>query len=220
MRRSTRVLIGGSAAIGAGILAVGPLSAAAHGIGDDWVGGVLDGLVEDGTLTQEQATAVDEAFDAARPEHGPGDFGHGRALVALDAAADAIGIDETELLEQLRDGSTLAEIAEANGVEPQAVIDALVAAAQTHLDEAVADGRLTEDEAAERATDLEERITEGVNEGFGFGHHGPRGPGGPGRGPGWWSEDRATDEWTDDTDEPADDTTPTTEDTTAPTTTG
>jgi uncharacterized protein (DUF433 family) len=41
--------------------------------------------------------------------------------------AEAIGIDIDTLAEELRDGSTVAEIAEANDVDPQAVIDALVA---------------------------------------------------------------------------------------------
>ena len=41
--------------------------------------------------------------------------------------AEAIGIDVDTLAEELRNGSTVAEIAEANDVDPQAVIDALVA---------------------------------------------------------------------------------------------
>ncbi len=41
--------------------------------------------------------------------------------------ADAIGIDVETLREELRTGATVAEIAEANGVDPQVVIDALVA---------------------------------------------------------------------------------------------
>ena len=41
--------------------------------------------------------------------------------------AEAIGIDVETLREELRNGATVAEIAEANGVDPQVVIDALVA---------------------------------------------------------------------------------------------
>jgi hypothetical protein len=40
--------------------------------------------------------------------------------------ADTIGIDQADLITQLRDGKTVAEIAQDNGVDPQAVIDALV----------------------------------------------------------------------------------------------
>src|SRR5690606_19602144 len=46
---------------------------------------------------------------------------------AIDTIADAIGIDRDDVVDAVRDGSTIAEIAAANGVEPQAVIDAIVA---------------------------------------------------------------------------------------------
>jgi hypothetical protein len=84
----------------------------------------------------------------------------------LDEAADAIGIDDDELLDALREGQTIAEVAESNGVDPQTVIDAIVASAQERLDEAVADGDIDQDDANERRADLTERITEFVNEGF------------------------------------------------------
>ena len=63
-------------------------------------------------------------------------------------------------------------MAAAHDVDVQTVIDAFVAEATAHLDEAVENGRLTEAEAAERAADLEERITAHVN-----GEHPARGDG-------------------------------------------
>lgn len=177
MSRTTtkRLLAGGVAALGAGILAVGPLRALAQDDGDDgdgWVGDALDGLVEDGTLTQAQADAVVDALQDARPDRFPG-FGlwpgGGRLEVGvsvLDEAADAIGVEEDELLAALRDGQTIAEVAESEGVDPQAVIDALVAAAGERLDQAVADERIDQEDADEHLAELTERITEFVNEGF------------------------------------------------------
>ena len=101
------------------------------------------------------------------PDRGPGGpggpGGHRGFHPRLDAAADAIGITEDELRAALRDGSSIAEVAEANDVDVQTVIDALVADATAHIDEEVAEGDLTEDEAAERKADLEERITALVN---------------------------------------------------------
>ena len=88
------------------------------------------------------------------------------AKVSLETAATTIGISEDDLRTALEDGQTLAEVATANGVEPQAVIDALVAEATTRLDEAVADGRIEQADADERLADLTERITTAVNEGF------------------------------------------------------
>ena len=43
-------------------------------------------------------------------------------------------MEEDELRDALRDGTTLAELATQNGVEPQAVIDALVAEATERID--------------------------------------------------------------------------------------
>ena len=125
----------------------------------------------DGTLTQAQADAVAEALEAAKPErpfgggrHGPGGLGFGR--IGLDAAAEVIGIEEDDLRDALRDGTTLAELATQNGVEVQAVIDALVAEGNERIDNALEDGRIDEAEAAERRTELTERITTLVNDGF------------------------------------------------------
>jgi hypothetical protein len=80
-----------------------------------------------------------------------------------DAVAEALGITEDELREAVQGGATIAEVAEANGVEVQTVIDALVADATAHLDEEVAEGDLTEEQATERKAELEERITAMVN---------------------------------------------------------
>ena len=108
------------------------------------------------------------------PDRGPGRPGHGHFGAGLDAAAEAIGIESEELRAALRDGSTVAEVAEANDVDVQTVIDALVADAETALDQAVADGRLTEERAAEIKAALPERIEAMVNGEGRFG--GPDGP--------------------------------------------
>jgi hypothetical protein len=176
MRPTTRILAGGAAALGAGILAVGPLSAAAQDDDDGGGGGVadvLDGLVEDGTLTEDQADAVADALKEARPDHlsvHPGPWGPGGGFLfgpaLLDDAAEAIGVDDDELLDALRDGETIAELARENGVDPQDVIDALAAEVQARLDAAVEDGDIDQDAADERLAEATERITEFVNEGF------------------------------------------------------
>lgn len=110
----------------------------------------------------------------------------------LEVAADTIGIDASTLLERIRDGETIAEVADAEGVEVDAVIDAMVSDGQARLDEAVDDDMLTERQARSIARDMRERITAMVNgefpgpEGFGgFHHH----RGAMGWGPGPWSTD-------------------------------
>lgn len=101
----------------------------------------------------EQAVAV-----AAHPGPGPGARGHG-----LGVAAEAIGIEADELLAALRDGQTIAEVAEANGVEAQAVVDALVADATARIDARVAAGDLDAERAEEIKANLPERMTALVN---------------------------------------------------------
>jgi hypothetical protein len=82
---------------------------------------VLDGLVADGTLTQAQADAVtggvkDEVKDRRA---------HRRELVGV--VADTIGVSTEDLVAALKDGKSIAQVAEAHDVTAQAVVDALVA---------------------------------------------------------------------------------------------
>ncbi|QDB79881.1 hypothetical protein FE251_11225 [Georgenia wutianyii] len=161
-----------------------------HGNREDHLREALADLVEDGTLTQDAADAVAEALgeqDGPR-DHGRG--GGGGGGVSLDAAAEKLGLTAEELREELADGSTLADVAEEQGVGTAELVDALVAAATERLDEAVADGRLTQADADERAATLEEQITEAVEQGF-AGHGGPRDGGPEGERPG--DRDRSGD---------------------------
>lgn len=158
-----------------------------------WLAEVLDGLVADGTLTADQADAVADAIAEARPERGEGHWGRGHRGEGLEELTDLLGLEPAEIAEALRSGESLADIATAQGVDPQEVIDAMVERVAEHLDEAVADGRIDEDAAAERLAEMTERLTDRVNgeldfEGRGgFGRFGDRGDrqfgGGPFGGP-------------------------------------
>jgi hypothetical protein len=67
---------------------------------------------------------------------------------------ETIGIDRATLRSGLRSGQTIGEIATAHNVEPSAVVDALVTAANSKLDAAVTAGKIT----AERAHKIEARL--------------------------------------------------------------
>ena len=167
----------------------------------------LQGLVDDGTLDEEQRDAVASRLAEQLPPrghghghghghglgHGHGDgHGHGHGKVhgnglgggpALDAAAGVLGLSAEELRAELRGGRSLADVAAERGVDVDDVEQAIVDAAEQRLDEAVADGRLTQEQADERRARLPELAAEAVErEGLpGHGRKGPKGPKGPDR---------------------------------------
>jgi hypothetical protein len=132
----------------------------------------LEPLIEDGTITLDQAEAVAEVLDAHRPMHRRGGHGPGHGI---DEVAEFLGMTVEEILTALRGGSTLAGLATDAGSSADELIAFMVEQAEERLDQAVADGRLTEDERAEHLAEIEERFTEMVNGEF-------PGPGGPGMG--------------------------------------
>ena len=134
----------------------------------------LQPLVDDGTITAGQADAVTTQLVENRPERGegegrgpgghrgPGMFARG---VGSEALTDLLGIDAEELRTQLRDGATLADIATAQGVEVQAVVDELVGELDERLTNAVDNGRIDQAEADQKLADAEAKITDMVNNG-------------------------------------------------------
>ncbi len=100
-------------------------------------GGVVGAVVGTPVMSgaQEDTTTTAPAADPGAAEgRGHGPFADIRGL-KLEAAAEAIGISVDDLRAALKEGKTLAEVAEANGVDRQTLIDALVAAGNEQLDE-------------------------------------------------------------------------------------
>lgn len=133
----------------------------------------LDAAVEAGDVNEERAERIRERIAEAdgdiceRLAGGPGRHGgprHDRhhALYELsEVAASELGIERSELIDRLRDGETLEEIATAQGVDFEALTATLLDAARAELDEAVAAGMLSQ-EAADRIMErLEAAIAEG-----------------------------------------------------------
>ena len=123
----------------------------------------LEDLVTDGTLTAAQADTVAEHLAEVATGRGNDPTGQGDLGIDFDVAAEAIGIEPSALTDAVGNGQTIAEVADANGTDAEAVIDALVAAEQDELDELVADGSITAEVAAERAATALDRITDVVN---------------------------------------------------------
>ncbi len=112
----------------------------------------------------------------APPMRGPDGGCHRRP--PFQAAATALNMSLGELRTQLRDGKTIAAVAKDKGVDVQKVIDAMVADATQHIDQAVKDGKLTAEQAVRKKQNLAARITRMVNEGRPPRRAGPR-PGAP-----------------------------------------
>jgi len=147
----------------------------------------IDAAVEAGRITEEQADALKERLESSGDvpllggfghfgHFGP-HFGHFGHVGSLEAAAEYLGLSAAELRERLEE-ATLAEIAKDRGKSVDGLTKALVTAAETRIDEAVAAGRLSKEQAAELKAALPDRV-----EAFVTGGH--RGPGREFR-PGLW----------------------------------
>ncbi len=130
-------------------------------------------LVEEGVIDDAQSEAVQEKVEEKVEELGPrfadrarhhGRFHRLRA--GLDTAAEAIGIEPEELRDALIDGQSLAEVAEANGVDRLAVVDALTAEVQTRIDAQIERGHIDQERADDLAAAAAERIEAMVDGSF------------------------------------------------------
>jgi polyhydroxyalkanoate synthesis regulator phasin len=150
---------------------------------------VLTEAVAEGLLTQEQADLMQERMEQGGPggpmgsrgSRGKGfmPFGERSELGDLPAfggrfggqmgfrgenpvgvAAEVLGLSEEDLLAELQDGKSIADVAEEQGVAPQAIADAFVARVSENLDQAVADGKITQEQADEMLSNIEEHAAE------------------------------------------------------------
>lgn len=113
--------------------------------------------------------------------------GYGLRLgeVVMDTAADYLGMSETDLMAARHDGSSLAQIATAQGKTVAGLQQALVAAVQTNLDAKVAAGTLTEAQAAQVLAQFKANVQTSVERTATGPQAGQRGAGlGMGFGPG------------------------------------
>jgi hypothetical protein len=98
-----------------------------------------------------------------------------------DAVAQALGMTAEEIAAEMRAGKSLADVAAAKGVSLETLRGAMLAEHKANLDQAVADGRLTAEQAQAMQTQMESRIQamlEGNGAGpMGFGRGGMMGPG-------------------------------------------
>ena len=124
---------------------------------NETVEGSLDGLVAKHTITQVQADAILQAVKDAEPAPKPKTVHprppHPMSFIGdlTKAASGYLGMDQKALLAQLREGKSVADIANglsAQNKSAQGLIDLLTKTAGDKLDQAVAAKTVTADQAA------------------------------------------------------------------------
>ena len=120
----------------------------------------LQGLIDDGTISADQAQAVAETLaDGFRPG---GPRGH-RGVHVLGGVAEFLEMEPEDFREALGEYETLADLAAANGSSGDELIEYLVTKAEEHLAQAVDNDRIDQATADEKLAEIEERVTEMVN---------------------------------------------------------
>ena len=124
----------------------------------DTLKAMVNKALTDGKLTQAQADKATSDIDKLtfdKPLYGQfwsprGDksrAGFAMGTEALEAAAKKLGMTTQDLTKELRGGKTLADVAKEKNVSTDDLKAAMVAAVNAQIDKAVADGKLTKDQA-------------------------------------------------------------------------
>jgi hypothetical protein len=150
--------------------------------------GTVDDAVKQGTLSQAQADKLKADIQSGNFNGfwgGRGNMRGGKAMFGieqamLNAAAKTLNLTPQALMQQLRSGQTLAQLAQAHNTTEQAVTNAALAAAKTQLNTAVANKTLTQAQADALYAKLQQAGTQFLNhQGRGFGGRGRQAPGAP-----------------------------------------
>lgn len=131
---------------------------------------ILDEKVAAGDLTEEQAAKLKEHIEEYGPlsvlglRHRLGDRVRcAGARLVIGSAAEVLDKEPREVAAAVREGESLAEQAEAQGMSVDDFTAALLEAIKSKLDEKVADGTITQEQANRIFSGIEERVDEVVN---------------------------------------------------------
>ena len=121
--------------------------------------------VANGRLTEARADALTANLESFYRNAMTQTVGQHRVQMAagvgiLRLAAEQTGLLPREIVAEIRDGSTLADVLAEHGIDANAFIDDAITQAETRLDQAVSNGRMTQERADELLNSLRERLTE------------------------------------------------------------
>ena len=110
----------------------------------------------------QTSTSSTPAADAGSPLKGHPRL---RALARQEfrVAADTIGVPAKDLRDAVKGGQSVAEVAEAHGVSADTVVNAVVGDIDAKLDQAVTNGKITQERADTIKERAPERVTKLVN---------------------------------------------------------
>ena len=130
------------------------------------------GLAWSGSPTQAAQNTPQAAI--VSEFNGPGGRGRGEGQgqrqeenvtrAAIKSTADLTKLTTQQVVDAVKGGKSLAQVASANSSSGQAVIDDVVAKAKERLDQAVANGRITQAEADTKLAEIKTKATEVVND--------------------------------------------------------
>ncbi len=136
----------------------------------------INEAVTAGRITQEQAddilgnlaqTLTDILNGDFEPRRGgndrPNRDGRRPVIGVLRQITDATGLTIQDIVPQLRDGMTPAEILTNNGVDVNVFIDDIIIGVQERLTDAVEAGRITQEQADERLDTIRTTLTDRLN---------------------------------------------------------
>jgi hypothetical protein len=133
----------------------------------------VDAAVEEGRITEAEADRLRSRIESGElpPFFGRAPFGghHGKVHALGDhfsAAADYLGLSVEQLRERLENGRSLADVAESEGKSVDGLKQAILDEARENLDEAVAEERLTREQADAALERLEARVDDLVEDAF------------------------------------------------------
>ena len=119
--------------------------------------------VIDGKITQEQADKLLVSIEQLVTDGINGDLPTPRqnmARMLMTAITDETGMDAPIVLQAVRDGSTLAEVIEANGGSVDNVIASATATVTDRVNEAVNNGNMTQEQADNILGSIEQTLTD------------------------------------------------------------
>ena len=87
----------------------------------------------------------------------------GKVRHFLGSVMESLGIEKADIETGIRNGSTLGEVAESKGISNEDLASAITSIMTEKLNEAVAEGKITADEALAKADNIQERAQQLIN---------------------------------------------------------